>query len=659
MFSVIRYRKPLRQIPLLYRTFLLLGCLIVSYVLSSTYGGHASSFDPHISTDLLVEPDSWRLLSTDDSCSPSQFDKTWGIGLYTFIMLYLFLALAIICDDFFVASLEIISERLDLSDDVAGATFMAAGSSAPEFFTSLVDAFIARNGVGIGTIIGSALFNILVIVGATGIVTGKAMDLEAWPLFRDCTFYLISIALMIWTFLDSEVHWWEALVLVFTYSIYVMFMKFNERLRGACLKGKSPDIVETGFSDARELEAGDEEVVGVGKQTTRDSKEAVPQTSMSTETLHCDDSTPLAEEKGADPTSILDMVRPTKTYARDGYSAKVGMQFPWHRSTSFIGDRETLQKRRPSRVYPVDDNGSLANVQENVLLAAGGVDGSSPSSDRIVSIGEGTHSESDGDSDVSNENEFNESSVSLDEENADREEAIKDTDIVKTAKESEGDKNGNDAEMSSDADKNDDGGHSIWHLEWPKGTMKKLVVLFSAPIVYMFRLTVPDCRRKKWKEWYLVTFLVSIVYIGLFSHFMVDMASRLGCIFGVPAVVMGLTVLAAGTSVPDMLSSVAVAEEGHGDMAVSNAVGSNVFDILLGLGFPWFLASLIYGVPFPVEASNVLLWTLILCASVLVFILSIIFSGYKLHPKIGVAFILIYVIFVIYVLITTFFLGGL
>jgi hypothetical protein len=44
-------------------------------------------------------------------------------------MCYLFLGLAIVCDDFFVASLEKLSEAFNLSDDVAGATFMAAGSS--------------------------------------------------------------------------------------------------------------------------------------------------------------------------------------------------------------------------------------------------------------------------------------------------------------------------------------------------------------------------------------------------------------------------------------------------------------------------------------------------------------------------------------------------
>ena len=52
---------------------------------------------------------------------------------------------------------------------------------------------------------------------------------------------------------------------------------------------------------------------------------------------------------------------------------------------------------------------------------------------------------------------------------------------------------------------------------------------------------------------------------------------------------MGLTVLAAGTSVPDLLSSVIVARRGNGDMAISSSIGSNIFDILVGLPLPWFL----------------------------------------------------------------------
>ena len=68
----------------------------------------------------------------------TSFTENQNIGHafgWLFATLYLFLGLAIVCDDWFVPSLEKISEELSLSPDVAGATFLAAGSSAPELFT--------------------------------------------------------------------------------------------------------------------------------------------------------------------------------------------------------------------------------------------------------------------------------------------------------------------------------------------------------------------------------------------------------------------------------------------------------------------------------------------------------------------------------------------
>ena len=60
---------------------------------------------------------------------------------------------------------------MNLSSDVAGATFMAAGSSAPELFTSMIGVFVAKGDVGVGTIVGSAVFNILFVIGVCGLVT--------------------------------------------------------------------------------------------------------------------------------------------------------------------------------------------------------------------------------------------------------------------------------------------------------------------------------------------------------------------------------------------------------------------------------------------------------------------------------------------------------
>ena len=68
---------------------------------------------------------------------------------------------------------------------------------------------------------------------------------------------------------------------------------------------------------------------------------------------------------------------------------------------------------------------------------------------------------------------------------------------------------------------------------------------------------------------------MSILWIAVFSYFMVWWATVTGECLGISDAVMGLTFLAAGTSVPDLITSVLVAKEGKGDMAVSSSIGSN------------------------------------------------------------------------------------
>lgn len=61
---------------------------------------------------------------------------------------------------------------LSMSKDVAGATFMAAATSAPELFVNAIGTFITEGDIGVGTIVGSAVFNILAVPACCGIGAG-------------------------------------------------------------------------------------------------------------------------------------------------------------------------------------------------------------------------------------------------------------------------------------------------------------------------------------------------------------------------------------------------------------------------------------------------------------------------------------------------------
>ena len=128
-----------------------------------------------------------------------------------------------------------------------------------------------------------------------------------------------------------------------------------------------------------------------------------------------------------------------------------------------------------------------------------------------------------------------------------------------------------------------------------------------------------------------------------------------------PDSIMGLTLLAAGTSIPDCLSSIAVARRGHGDMAVSSSIGSNIFDILIGLPVPWFILTAIYYPAMSAEARAAGNWSpyvavvsdsltimiLLLFLMVAIVITTIHLCGWKLLIRLGYMMMVFYFLFVI------------
>ena len=162
-----------------------------------------------------------------------QQKKDGWIVLHCIGVMYMFLALAIICDEFFVPALHVISSILKISDDVAGATFMAAGGSAPELFTSIIGVFFSDSQVGFGTIVGSAVFNVLFVIGMCAVFSKTLLELTWWPLLRDSIFYIIALVLLIVFFSDSSISWHEALGLFLVYIVYVAFMVKNSTIEVA------------------------------------------------------------------------------------------------------------------------------------------------------------------------------------------------------------------------------------------------------------------------------------------------------------------------------------------------------------------------------------------------------------------------------------------
>jgi K+-dependent Na+/Ca+ exchanger-like protein len=332
--------------------------------------------------------------------------------------------LAIITDEYFIVSLDQISHHFKIPNNVAGASLMAMGSSAPELFIALLALVIAggsHSDVGIGTIVGSAIFNVLVITGASAIARPARISYRV--VVRDVVMYVASVALLIFVFIDGEIVLWEAAMFLVLYAVYIVIL-FN-------------------------WEVFDKDI--------------------------------------EDPISM-------------------------------ISEEIKLEHERPGIFFRI-----------------------------------------------------------------------------------------------------------------------------TKQISHLIGFLMGDPQKAYWRA-----FAVSIILIAFLSYFLVEYAVIFSEALNISPIIVALTLLAAGTSVPDLFASVIVAKEGRGDMAVANAVGSNVFDILIGLGLPWLLLLIFQRDVVEVGTDDLLTSTFLLVGTV-VLLFVFLTTQRKLSRWEGVILILVYAAYVLWV----------
>ncbi|XP_020934046.1 sodium/potassium/calcium exchanger 2 isoform X4 [Sus scrofa] len=485
-----------------------------------------------------------------------------AIILHVIGMIYMFIALAIVCDEFFVPSLTVITEKLGISDDVAGATFMAAGGSAPELFTSLIGVFIAHSNVGIGTIVGSAVFNILFVIGMCALFSREILNLTWWPLFRDVSFYIIDLIMLIIFFLDNFIMWWESLLLLTAYFGYVVFMKFNVQVERWVKQMINRNKVVKVTAPEAQAKAKPRLQRGGSSASLHNS---LMRNSIFQLMIHTLD--PLAEGRFREKASILHKIAKKKCQV----------------------DENERQNGAANHVEKIELPNSTSTEVEMT-----------PSSDASEPVQNGNLSHS-----------------------------------IEAAE----------AQTTETGEDEEDQPLS---LAWPSDPRKQVTFLIVFPIVFPLWITLPDVRKPSSRKFFPITFFGSITWIAVFSYLMVWWAHQVGETIGISEEIMGLTILAAGTSIPDLITSVIVARKGLGDMAVSSSVGSNIFDITVGLPLPWLLYTIIHRFQPVAVSSNGLFCAIVLLFIMLLFvILSIALCKWRMNKVLGFIMFGLYFVFLV------------
>jgi len=554
-----------------------------------------------------------------------------AVILHCIGLLYMFVAIMIVCDECFVPALEVITEVLDLSPDVAGATFMAAGGSAPEFFTSLIGAVVVESDIGTGTIIGSAVFNVLFVIGACALVAPEPLQLTWFPLARDSCFYLVDLFVVTYAFIDEEVIWQEALVLFVLYVLYATFMKFSERVqdwtRSSAKVGAAPkeEADEPRWADSREnMEDGATHATVVPS--------AVPMEAVNSAKL---------------PRANSNVIRTDSTMSNTPDKRK---NFR-HKSLQTAGHLprscEHHEEEEHHRHHDADDNaGNSAStcVPEDSSIVAVNSAAATPTVPLAPGLPYPTS--------TTTEMELTSVVPSTDESQEDIQvttiTALDDRGLPSApagakkpmAEEPEEKK----AEAEEEEEENEP--MSIRPPGADASAKDWVVYVLTIPIVFCLFVTVPDVRRDGFRRYYAVTFVMSICWIAVFTSVMVWFAQIIATTCGMADHIMGLTILAAGTSVPDLITSMIVARQGHGDMAISSSIGSNIFDVTIGLPIPWLLYSALNdGSPVKIKNEGLEISVLMLMAMLGFTIGIVVMHGWVMTKWMGGSLMVLYLIF--------------
>jgi len=573
------------------------------------------------------------------------------------VILYLFWGMAYVCDVYFVRTIEVISERFQIPDDVAGATLMALGCNGPELALNTIAIFKPSN-IGVGAVIGGEVFNVLVIIGTAIIATPDSylpLKLRPFMFFRDVVFYVVSVGLLYWVLQDGSISRLNAVVLILGAVCYIMTVVFSSKLSSLLARvqprrlvrsttatiskafiskafsRKITNWIQEGMdSDSEEPEAdpkiktqwqrargcaepGEGSVLSV-RVDIRNRLMDRGHRSEERYVVLCDGA--LLVSAAPDPTEGLQKLRrkgstlvfERETTARDHH---------WHHGG--LVNQPTFQdtvdlEARPgdaSAIVPVAGADSPITSLTRPLLnepakqqqplasgqrpAALTLPGLRDAPWEVIPLEDVLYCDAQGDG-----KHF---TLHVHQHTSDLgrlitlEFSTKEPAVLDAWVGSLSRALKEQRRLTAEAPPAKS--CTALLMEW--------VEWLQFPVKFCLKLTIPDMDDPKLQGWYPVSFTMSMVWLAVFAFSVVTACDGIHEDFGISNAVLGFTVAAAGTSFPNVFSGMVVARQGKTSMAIANALGANVQNVFLALAIPWAVQTfMINGGPFPMAVDNLM-----------------------------------------------------
>ncbi|XP_015116098.1 sodium/potassium/calcium exchanger 4 [Diachasma alloeum] len=420
--------------------------------------------------------------------------RNGAVLFHAFFGFYCFLLTAYVCNDYLLPALDIICAELKISADVAGATFLATASCFPELFVNVVGTFVTESDLGVGTVVGGAVFNTFATPAFGALSAAQAIQLDSWILSRDCIIYVFSVSALVIVMWDGKIRWYESLVLIILFTGYFTLLFLNNKVIYCTKKIKEL------FRKRSELQNENER---------RSEHEDMP----------------------------------------------TGSYKPFVHGDLVVEYRKSIQH-------------------------------------------------------------------------------------IKRKEMEEG------KSYSSCPEKFDEYVEPASPLNCPSGgVLTRIWFVFTWPLKLILFLTIPDTRWKNFKNWYPLTFIMCVAWIAVSSYLVSWMMTIVGDTLGITDSIMGITFLSAGGNMPELVSIVILSRQGNGDMAMSNTLGANTLDILMCLGLPWIIKSVMSGSDIVIESGAITFSVLSIIVCVIGFFSVTAYYKFQLNKRVGIACLIMYLLF--------------
>lgn len=116
---------------------------------------------------------------------------------------------------------------------------MAMATCTSELLISIIGTFLTKSDLGVGTMVGSGVYNTLGVSACAGLAATQVIRVEKWPLIRESSVYIIAIGMLAIIAIDNVVKWYEALIMLIMYFAYFLFLLTQGKLVTTVKKWKN------------------------------------------------------------------------------------------------------------------------------------------------------------------------------------------------------------------------------------------------------------------------------------------------------------------------------------------------------------------------------------------------------------------------------------